>query len=65
LVWIQSEKMHLTLERIGAPGCRAGWWGKGWGLGIILETGVGVLKGGDVGRGTFEGWTETGINYGL
>jgi hypothetical protein len=27
-VWTQSEKMYLTLERLGAPGSGEVWWGR-------------------------------------
>jgi hypothetical protein len=36
-VWTQSEKMHLTLKRLEAPGNGEVWWG---GSGnILLEMG--------------------------
>jgi hypothetical protein len=38
-VWTQSEKMPLTLERLGDPGF-VDVWGMGYGN-ILLETGVG------------------------
>jgi hypothetical protein len=43
-VWIQSEKMHLTLEKLEAPGTGEVWWGgggMGWVGDILLETGAG------------------------
>jgi hypothetical protein len=30
-VWVQSEKMHLTLKRLEAPGSLEVWWGRGIG----------------------------------
>ena len=39
-VWAQSEKMHVTLKRLEAPGSGEVWWSKGWvGGGILVETG--------------------------
>jgi hypothetical protein len=32
-VWVQSEKMHLTLKRLEAPGSLEVWWGGGWRVG--------------------------------
>jgi hypothetical protein len=54
-VWTQSEKMHLTLERLGASGSGEVWWSRG--REIFLEMG----GGGDVGCGTVGGWTRRGI----
>jgi hypothetical protein len=31
--WLQSEKMHLTLKRMEAPGSLEVWWGGAWGRG--------------------------------
>jgi hypothetical protein len=36
LVWTQSEKMHLILKRLRAPGSGKVWWGEG-GEEILLE----------------------------
>jgi hypothetical protein len=44
LIWfcVQSEKMHLTLKRLEAPGNLEVWSDRGWGDGdILLESGVG------------------------
>jgi hypothetical protein len=30
-VCVHSEKMHLTLKRLGAPGSLEVRWGRGWG----------------------------------
>ena len=32
-VWVQSGMMHLTLNRLEAPGSLEVRWGGGWGLG--------------------------------
>jgi hypothetical protein len=41
-VWIQSEKMYLTLKRLEAPGSLEVWWDGGWeGGDILMETGEG------------------------
>ena len=37
-VWVQSEKMHLTLKRLEDPGTLEMWW-DGWGGDIFLEAG--------------------------
>jgi len=37
-VWVQSEKMNLTLKRLEAPGSLEVWGG--WGGDILVETGV-------------------------
>jgi hypothetical protein len=29
-VWVQSEKIHLTLKKLEAPGSLDVWLGKGW-----------------------------------
>jgi hypothetical protein len=51
LVWPQWEKIHLTLEKLEAPGCGQVWWGGGEGRGILLET--------EMGRGLM-GWKMVG-----
>lgn len=39
-VWHHWEKIHLTLERLEAPGREEVWWGRvEWGGDILLETG--------------------------
>jgi hypothetical protein len=35
-IYVQSEKMHLTLKRLEAPRSREVWWGRG---NILMETG--------------------------
>ena len=37
LVWVQSEKMHLTLKRLEAPGSLEVWWGGGMEVGTCLR----------------------------
>jgi hypothetical protein len=40
-VWVQSVKMHLSLERLEAPGSLEVWWGGDWGYGgnFLVKTG--------------------------
>ena len=45
-VWVQSEKIHLTLKRLEAPGSLEDRWDRGWG-----QSHGGKGWGGDVGYG--------------
>jgi len=65
-VWVQSEKMHLTLERLEAPGSLEVWWGGwgGWGGVIIVET-QGKGSGEELWDVESEGWTGRGIKSGV
>ena len=44
-VWVQSEKMHLTLKRLEAPGNLEVWWGGGMGASTWRQDQVGMRCG--------------------
>jgi hypothetical protein len=58
----KSEKMHLTLKRLKAPGSLEVWWGGGEIGDILVETGG--WRGG-MGCGTIREWTRRGIKSGV
>jgi hypothetical protein len=60
-VWVQSEKMQLTLKRLNALGSLEVWWGGHVGGDILTETGLGA----GMGCGRVRGWTGRGIKSGV
>ena len=54
-MWTQSEKMHISFDRLGDPGNREVSCCGGDGRGILLKTGIG-----GVGCGTGGSWTVRG-----
>ena len=53
--------MHLTLEKLEAPGSGEAWWSGGGGGNILLETGWD----GGMGWGEVRGQTRKGMKTGL
>jgi hypothetical protein len=60
-IWVQSEKMHLTLKRRKAPGSLQVSWGEcGWDIFVAM---VGWGEG--MGCGTVRRWTRRVIKSGV
>jgi hypothetical protein len=56
-VWTQTEKMHLTLKRLGTPWSWEVWW-----IGGSVRISSMKMGRGDLGYGIVVGWTVRGIN---